>query len=220
MSTAFTSVTPAVADYLRQIMQPEAPILARLRAETLNIPMGMMQICPEQGAFMQMLVRLTGARRYLEVGTFTGYSALAVALALPPDGQAVCCDVSEEWTAVARRYWQEAGVAGRISLHLAPAVDTLDAMIAAGGSGSFDLTFVDADKVNYGAYYERSLTLLRANGLLLVDNMLWGGKVADAEDQSDGTRAIRELNARAARDSRVDASLVPIGDGLLVVRKR
>ncbi|MBM3524578.1 MAG: SAM-dependent methyltransferase, partial [Alphaproteobacteria bacterium] len=195
-------------------------ILTRLRAETRAMPMGMMQICPEQGAFMQLLVRLTGTRRYLEVGTFTGYSALAVALALPPDGQAVCCDVSEEWTAVARRYWQEAGVAGRISLHLAPAVDTLEGLIAAGGAGSFDLAFVDADKVNYGAYFDRALALLRQNGLLLFDNMLWGGKVAEPSDQSDGTRAIRDLNARTANDARVDASLLPMGDGLLVLRKR
>lgn len=220
MSTSFVAVTPAIADYIRQTMLTEAPVLARLRAETLAMPMGMMQISPEQGQFMQLLVRLTGTRRYLEVGTFTGYSALAVALALPSDGQAVCCDVSEEWTTIARRYWQEAGVAAKIALHIAPAKDTLAGLIAGGARGSFDMAFVDADKSGYGDYYDQALELLRPNGLLLVDNMLWNGKVADPADQRADTKAIRALNARAAADPRVDASLIPVGDGLLLVRKK
>ncbi|MBL8700640.1 MAG: class I SAM-dependent methyltransferase [Alphaproteobacteria bacterium] len=219
MSTSFVQVTPSVAAYLRDQMPPEPPLLARLREETLAMPMGLMQISPEQGRFMQLLVRLTGTRRYLEVGTFTGYSALSVALALPADGRAICCDVSEEWTAVARRYWREAGVAAKITLRLAPAKDTLDGLIADGGAGSFDMAFVDADKENYGTYYDQALTLLRPNGLLLVDNMLWGGKVADPADQRASTNVIRALNARAAADPRVEPCLLPVGDGLLLLRK-
>ncbi len=220
MSRSFTQVTPAIATYIGQTMLHEAPILARLRAETARLPMAMMQISPEQGQFMQLLVRLTGARRYLEVGTFTGYSALAVALALPPDGQAVCCDVNAEWTAIGRKFWVEAGVASKIDLRLAPGTQTLSALVESGAVGSFDIAFIDADKTNYRAYYEHCLQLLRPNGLILVDNVLWGGKVADASVQTEDTVAIRALNAHVASDPRVEASLLPLGDGLLMARKK
>ena len=179
-----------------------------------------MQIGPEQGQFMALLARLTGARRCIEVGVFTGYSSLAVALALPPDGRIVACDVSEEWTAIARRHWQAAGVDSKIELRLAPAVDTLDAMLAAGEAGRHDLAFIDADKVNYGRYYERVLELLRPGGLVVVDNTLWSGRVADPAVVDADTVALREFNERLHVDERVDLSLVPIGDALTLARKR
>jgi predicted O-methyltransferase YrrM len=178
-----------------------------------------MQIAPEQGQFMALLVRLTGARRILEIGTFTGYSALAMALALPAEGRIVACDVSEAWTAVAKRYWQRAGVAGRIELRLAPALQTLDALIGEGGGGSFDFAFIDADKSRYLDYYERSLTLLRPGGLIAVDNTLWGGSVADPAKIDADTAAIRAFNAALHADPRIELSLVPIGDGLTLARK-
>jgi len=220
MSRSFIQVTPAIAAYIGQTMLHEAPILARLREETARLPMAMMQISPEQGQFMQLLVRLTGARRYLEVGTFTGYSALAVALALPADGHAVCCDVNAEWTATGRRFWAEAGVAAKIDLRLAPGMQTLNTLVDNGAAGSFDIAFIDADKSNYRAYYELCLQLLRPNGLILVDNVLWSGKVADASIQTEDTVAIRGLNTHVANDPRVEASLLPLGDGLLLARKK
>jgi predicted O-methyltransferase YrrM len=220
MSRSFVAVTPEIAEYIRATTLHEAPILARLREETAKLPMAMMQISPEQGQFMQLLTRLTGARRYIEVGTFTGYSALAVALAMPADGRAVCCDVNAEWTAIGRRFWQEAGVAAKIDLRLAPGTETLEKLRAAGGDGSYDLAFIDADKANYVAYYEHCVGLVRANGVILVDNVLWGGKVADPAVETEDTRAIRALNTRVAQDPRVEASLLPIGDGLLMARKR
>jgi predicted O-methyltransferase YrrM len=168
---------------------------------------------------MALLVRLTGARRILEIGTFTGYSALAMALALPPDGRIVACDVSEAWTAVARRYWRRAGVEARIELRLAPATETLDALIAEGAEASFDFAFIDADKARYLDYYERSLTLLRPGGLIAVDNTLWGGSVADPAKTDADTAAIRAFNAALHDDARVELSLVPIGDGLTLARK-
>ena len=179
-----------------------------------------MQIAPEQGQFMALLARLMGARRALEVGVFTGYSALAVALALPQDGRLVACDVSAEWTAVARRYWAEAGGAHKIALHLAPALETLAALRAGGEEGTYDLAFIDADKVNYGAYYEACLALLRPGGLVLVDNVLWGGAVADPAVQDAETRAIRAFNERLHGDPRVDLAVLPVGDGLTLARKR
>jgi len=220
MSRSFVAVTPAIAAYIRDTTMHEAPILGRLREETAKLPMGMMQISPEQGQFMQLLVRLTGVRRYLEVGTFTGYSALAVALAMPADGHAVCCDINAQWTAIGRRFWDEAGVAARIDLRLAPGMETLAKLRAGGDEGGFDLAFIDADKTNYAAYYAHCLALVRRNGLILVDNVLWGGKVADPAIDNEDTRAIRALNSRVAGDARVEASLLPIGDGLLMVRKR
>jgi caffeoyl-CoA O-methyltransferase len=179
-----------------------------------------MQISPEQGALMQMLVRLTGATRTIEVGTFTGYSALVVAEALPPHGRVIACDVSDEWTSIGRRYWQEAGVADRIDLRLKPALETLDALLAAGESGRFDFAFIDADKSNYDGYYERALRLLRPGGLVGVDNTLWSGAVVDASRDDADTLAIRALNEKIRHDDRVEMVLVPIGDGLTLARKR
>ncbi|MGF1466968.1 MAG: O-methyltransferase [Sandaracinaceae bacterium] len=210
----------ALHAYLLEVAVQEPPLLARLREETqaaTEVPN--MQIGPEQGAFMAWLVRLLGARRCLEIGTFTGYSALATALALPEDGLLVTCDVSEESTAIARRYWTEAGVADRIQLHLRPAEHTLDELIAGGQAGTYDFAFIDADKTHYDVYYEACLTLLRPGGVIAIDNVLWGGAVAKADKQDESTQAIRALNAKVGRDPRVDATLVPIGDGLFLVRK-
>ena len=220
MSNRTFSLDNALYEYLLGASLREHPVLARLRAETAAHPHVNMQIAPEQGQFMALLVRLMGARRCLEIGVFTGYSSLAVALALPPEGRIVACDVSDEYTAVARRYWAEAGVAERIDLRLAPAVETLDALLAGGGAGSYDFAFIDADKEGYPAYYERSLRLLRPGGLIAVDNTLWDGAVADPQDQSADTVAIRAFNDSLHEDERVDLSLVPIGDGLTLARKR
>jgi len=220
MSRGFIDVTPALAEYIHAHSLREPELLARLRAETAKLPMGGMQISPVQGQLMALLTRLTGARRCLEVGTFTGYSALCVALALPGDGRIVCCDVSEEWTAMARRYWREAGVDSKIELRIAPALDTLDALRKAGGDGSFDLAFIDADKKNYDGYYERVLALLRSNGAMLIDNVLWSGAVADPGKNDPDTAALKALNAKIHADQRVDLSMLPVGDGLTLVRKR
>ena len=179
-----------------------------------------MQIAPEQGQFMALLVELIGARRIIEIGTFTGYSALCMAEAMPVDGRLICCDLSEEWTGIARGFWREAGVAERIDLRLAPALETLDALLAQGGEGQFDMAFIDADKGNYTRYFDRCLTLVRPGGLILFDNTLWDGRVADPDDQDEDTRAIRALNDRLLGDQRVTLSLVPIGDGLTLARKR
>jgi predicted O-methyltransferase YrrM len=198
----------------------EEPRLAALRAETASHPQVNMQIAPEQGQFMQMLVRLSGARRAIEVGVFTGYSSLAVMLAMPEDGRLLALDVSEEYTAVARRHWQAAGVAGRIELVIAPAAQTLDARLARGEAGQYDFAFIDADKTSYLAYYERLLKLLRPGGLIVVDNTLWSGRVADPEERDADTRALREFNDALHRDPRVDLSLLPVGDGLTLARRR
>ena len=179
-----------------------------------------MQIAPEQGALLSLLVQLGGCRRAIEVGTFTGYSSTAMAMALPADGRILCCDVSEKYTAVARRAWAKAGVAEKITLKLAPAAETLDAEIKAGRGGHYDFCFIDADKSNYDHYYERALVLLRAGGLIAIDNVLWGGAVADPSDQSEDTAAIRRLNAKLKDDRRVDLSMLPIGDGLTLAMKR
>ena len=191
----------------------------RLREETAGMKHGGMQIGPDQGAFFAILVRSIGARRALEIGTFTGYSALAVAGALPADGRLVCCDVSDEWTQVARRYWREAGLADRIDLRIAPANDTLAALARDPGPDSFDFAFVDADKTGYDGYYERCLTLVRAGGLIAFDNTLWSGTVADPARSDADTEALRALNAKAHADLRVDACLLTIGDGILLVRR-
>jgi predicted O-methyltransferase YrrM len=198
----------------------EAPVLARLRAETASHPKVNMQIAPEQGQFMQMLVRLTGARRAIEVGVFTGYSSLAVMLAMPPDGRLLALDLSEEYTAIARRHWQAAGVAGRIELVIGPAQDTLDARIRAGEAGRYDFAFIDADKTGYLAYYERLLKLLRPGGLIVVDNTLWSGEVANPANRDADTVALREFNDALHRDPRVDLALLPVGDGLTLARIR
>ncbi|ASC71865.1 O-methyltransferase [Halomicronema hongdechloris C2206] len=198
------------------LREPES--LARLRQETANQPMAQMQISPEQGQFMALLVRLMGAKWTLEVGVFTGYSALAVALALPPEGKLVACDISEDYTAIARRHWQQAGVADKIDLRLAPALETLDQLLVEGTR--FDFAFIDADKRNYLAYYERTLQLLRPGGLMTIDNVLWSGRVADDTVKDAQTEAIRAFNQALYEDDRVDLSLVPIADGLTLALKR
>ncbi len=220
MSAKTIQVTDAIWRYLVDVTVKEPPVLAKLRDETSRMPSGGMQISPEQGQFMALLVELIGAKRALEVGVFTGYSSIRVALALPADGRVVACDVSEEYTNVARRYWREAGVDQKIELRLGPALATLNALLAEGARGTFDFAFIDADKSNYGGYYDRCLELVRAGGLIAVDNTLWSGAVADSSRKDPDTRAIRDLNARISSDPRVSASLVPIGDGLLLARKR
>ncbi|MGH7192522.1 MAG: class I SAM-dependent methyltransferase [Candidatus Saccharimonadales bacterium] len=220
MSNRTIAMTDALYDYLLGVSLREPPLLRRLREETARHPRHGMQISPEQGQFMQMLVRLTGARRCIEVGVFTGYSSLAVALALPDDGRIVGCDVSEEYTAIARRYWHEAGVGNKIELRLAPATATLDGLLGAGEAGCYDFAFIDADKTNYGNYYERILKLLRPGGLIAVDNVLWSGGVIDRKDNSEDTIAIREFNRALHADQRIELSMVPIGDGLTLARKR
>lgn len=220
MSNRSIGLDGPLYEYLLAASLREHPVLAKLRAETAAHPKVNMQIAPEQGQFMALLVKLMGATRCIEVGVFTGYSSLAIALALPPTGRLVACDISEEYTAVAQRYWQEAGVAGRIELRIAPAQETLEALLANGGAGGFDFGFIDADKGAYGEYYERLLALLRPGGLVAVDNTLWDGAVADDADREPDTLAIREFNARLRDDPRIDLSLVPIGDGLSLARKR
>ena len=220
MSNRTISMTDDLYAYLLGASLREAPLLKRLRDETANHPRGTMQISPEQGQFMQLLAKLMGVRRCIEVGVFTGYSSLAVAMVLPVDGHILACDVSEEFTSVARRYWKEAGVAGKIELVLKPATETLDARLKAGEAGSYDFAFIDADKSNYGAYYERILKLLRPGGLVLVDNVLWSGAVIDTKDQGEDTRAIRAFNRKLHTDERVELSMLPIGDGLTLAMKR
>ena len=220
MSLHTGELTPVVLDYLIDHGVREHPAQAALRADTAALPMAMMQISREQGAFMRMLVQLMGAKRCLEVGTFTGYSALAVALGLPEDGVLICCDVSEEWTSVGRPHWAAAGVADRIDLRLAPALETLDALLSDGQAGTFDFAFIDADKGNYLHYYERCLELLRPGGVVGVDNVLWSGSVADPSNTEASTQAIRALNTHVRDDPRVDISMLPVGDGLTLARKR
>jgi caffeoyl-CoA O-methyltransferase len=215
-----TEITDRLYDYILEASLREPPVLARLREETDKMPYAAMQISPDQGQFMRLLVELIGARRTIEVGTFTGYSALSVALSLPPDGKVVACDISEEYTAVARRYWAEAGVADKIDLRLGPAAGTLDALLAEGGAGAYDFMFIDADKQGYEAYYERGLGLIRPGGLIAVDNVLWSGAVADPSRDDEETRCIRALNARMRGDERVTVALVAVGDGLMLARKR
>jgi len=206
--------------YLLQVSLREHPILAALREHTARLPEARFQIAPEQGQFMAWLAGAIGARRFLEIGAFTGYSSLVVALALPADGEVVTCDVSREWTDIARGYWEQAGVAGRIRLELRPALETLTQLRAQGAEGSFDLAFIDADKTAYSAYFEHCLALLRPGGIVLIDNTLWSGRVADPSAQDADTRAIRDFNQSLHGDERIELSLVPIGDGLTLARKR
>ena len=213
-------VPEAVDRYLTLEISRETAIQQRLREETSHLPLAGMQIGADQGALLAILVRALDARRAIEVGTFTGYSAMAVASALPAGGKLVCCDVSEEWTSIARRYWQEAGVADRIELKLAPAADTLAALIREGGAGTFDFAFIDADKTNYDAYYESCLILLRAGGVIALDNMLWSGRVADPNEHDPDTDALRALNAKIRDDVRVHACLLTVGDGVMLAQKR
>jgi predicted O-methyltransferase YrrM len=219
MNVKSTFVDAPIQEYIIERTVREAPILAELRLETASMPRAGMQIGPEQGQFMALIGHLTGARRYLEVGVFTGYSALAMALSMPEDARIVACDVSEEYTAVARRYWTRAGVAGRIDLRLGPALETLDALLGSGAE-PFDVAFIDADKENVDNYYERCLKLVRPGGVVLVDNVLWSGAVIDPSDNDVDTAALRALVAKAGKDERVDVSLLPLCDGLLIARKR
>ena len=220
MSSSTIDLTASLHAYLLRVGTRESAVAQALRAETLAAtPWHPMQISPEQGAFMALLVRLLGARRTLEVGTFTGYSALVVAEALPAEGQVIACDVSAEWTAIGRPFWERAGVDEKIDLRLRPAVETLDALIEAGDAGTFDFAFIDADKANYDAYYERCLALLRQGGVIGIDNVLWGGRVADDAVEDEDTQAIRALNAKVRDDVRVDVAMLPVGDGLTLARK-
>lgn len=220
MSARTLPLTDSLYEYLLAHSLREPEVLARLRQETQQMAQASMQVSPEQGQFLALLVGLIGARRCLEIGTFTGYSSTAVALALPRDGRILCMDVSEEYTTRARQAWREAGVEQKLTLELGPARDTLDALIANGEAGCYDFAFIDADKANYGHYYEAALELLRPGGLIAVDNTLWGGAVADPENDKGDTVAIREFNDALHHDQRIDLSLVPIGDGLTLARKR
>ena len=209
-----------VESYVGQVITKETPLQKRLRAETAKLPMSMMQIGPDQGALLALLVRLIGAKHTLEIGTFTGYSALTVAQALPEGGKVIACDISEEWTAIARRYWREAGLDDRIELRLGPAAETLKALLQAGGAGSFDFAFIDADKSGYDTYYELCLQLIRPNGLIAIDNVLWSGAVLDPKKSDADTVALRALNLKIRDDARVDSALLTVGDGLMLARKR
>lgn len=220
MSATTFGLPPALRDYMVSVSVREPPLLARLREETSKLPMAMMQISPEQGQLLALLVRATRARQCLEVGVFTGYSSLSVASALPQDGKLVACDVSEEWTSIARRYWHEAGVADKIDLRLGSALVTLDEMISQGHANTYDFAFIDADKTNYSHYFERALMLIKPGGLIGVDNTLWYGRPADPEQRDADTMAIRQFNARLHGDQRVDLSLIPIGDGMTLAWKR
>jgi caffeoyl-CoA O-methyltransferase len=220
VSTRTLGLDDRLYEYLLAASLREPPALRRLREETAGHALSRMQISPEQGQFMAWLVETLGVHRILEVGVFTGYSSTVMALALPPDGQLVACDLSEEFTAVARRYWREAGVESRIELRLGPALDTLAALEREGADGTFDLAFVDADKESYLDYYEVCLRLVRVGGVILFDNVLWSGRVADPAESAPTTVAIRALNERAREDQRVAESLVPIGDGLMLLRRR
>jgi predicted O-methyltransferase YrrM len=206
-------------EYLQRHSLREHPVLRELREATAGMKHSGMQISPEQGQFMALLARTVNAKRAIEVGVFTGYSSLSVALALPEDGKLVACDINEEWTAIARRHWEKAGVAKRIDLRIAPAQQTLDALLAAGEAGTYDFAFIDADKGRYMAYYERCLQLVRVGGLVVVDNTLWSGSVADDSVNDDDTKAIRAFNDAVHRDQRVAMSLMPIGDGVTLALK-
>jgi predicted O-methyltransferase YrrM len=213
-------VDPKVIDYILSTSVREADVAARLRRETADHPNSRFQIPPEQGQLLQLLIRMTGAHRAIEVGVFTGYSSLAMALALPPDGRIVACDISEEYTRTARRYWAEAGVAGKIDLRIAPAQETLDDLIASGDSGTFDFAFIDADKTGYPRYYEQCLNLIRSGGVIALDNMLSRGRVLDATTQDPDVATLRKMNEFIRGDDRVDALLLPLGDGLTLAVKR
>jgi predicted O-methyltransferase YrrM len=221
MSNQSIGLSDSLYQYLLANSVHEPEILTKLRHETAQHPLVNMQISPEQGQLMGLLVQLIGAKKCLEVGVFTGYSSLAVALNLPDDGQIIACDVSEEFTVIARKYWQEAGVSHKINLHIAPALETLDRLLTEGEAGTFDFAFIDADKNNYAAYYDRCFQLVRAGGLILVDNVLWYGRVADpAMNEDSRTIAIKQINQHIYHDDRVQISLIPIGDGLTIARKK
>lgn len=220
MANKTLGLEKSLYDYLQLVSLREPEILALLREETAQHTMSRMQIAPEQGQFMALLVQLMKAKKTLDIGVFTGYSSLVVALALPPEGKVVACDVNEEYTAIARRYWHKAGVADKIELHIAPALETLDSLIAKGEADTFDFAFIDADKSNYDNYYERVLQLVRSGGLIAIDNVLWSGRVANPQEQDNRTNNIRAFNQKLHQDSRITISLIPIADGLTLALKR
>lgn len=220
MSNQPLPLTDELYDYLLSVSLREHDLLKQLRQETAQHPMGQMQISPDQGQLMGFLAQLIGAKKALEIGVFTGYSTLAVALAMPDHGTILACDVSEDYTAIAKRYWQQAGVAHKIDLRIAPALETLDQLLADGQANSFDFAFIDADKSSYDDYYERSLQLIRPGGLIVIDNVLWSGQVADASDTRKRTQALRTLNAKIYQDARVSLSMLPVADGVTLVMKR
>jgi predicted O-methyltransferase YrrM len=220
MSDYTLNLTPNVHEYYQKISLREPSVLQQLREQTHKMSMGHMQISPEQGQFMQLLIELLQAKKTLDIGVYTGYSALSVALALPKDGKVVACDINVEWTKIAKRFWEMADVSHKIDLRLAPATETLQALIDDGQSGTFDFAFIDADKMNYLRYYEQSLSLLRTGGLIAIDNVLWGGDVADPAIHDQNTAMIRKVNETLLADERVTISMLPIGDGLTLARKR
>ncbi|MDZ4729871.1 MAG: class I SAM-dependent methyltransferase [Xanthomonadales bacterium] len=219
MSRHTINMSDELLAYLQQVSLRESSLLQRLREETAKLPNSNMQICPEQGQFMRLLIELTGARRAIEIGTFTGYSAISVAAALPSNGKLITCDVNAASTAIAQRYWEEAGLGERIELRLGPGTETLDQLIASNAE-PFDFGFIDADKENYDTYYERLLRLIRPGGLIAIDNVLWDGAVIDPEKNDVDTNAIRQLNSKLSKDERVSLSMLPIGDGLTLARVR
>ncbi len=220
MSTRTLPLDDKLYSYLQGVSLREPPVHHRCRMETAELPMGSMQIAPEQGQFLHLQLQLLGAERAIEIGSFTGYSGLWIASALPRGGCMVACDVNEKWLSRARHYWSEAGVMDRVDLRLAPALKTLDGLLEDGQEASYDFIFIDADKESYDAYYERSLSLVRPGGLVAVDNVLWSGKVANYGCDDPDTCAIRKLNEKLHSDERIDLSLVPVGDGLTLCRKR
>jgi predicted O-methyltransferase YrrM len=219
MSNQTLGLSPQLYNYFQSISLREPEVLTQLRQETAHQPLSNMQIAPEQGQFMAFLIKLIGAKKTLEVGVFTGYSSLVVALALPENGEIIACDVDEEYTQIARTYWEKAGVSHKIKLHLAPAVLTLENLLAKGEENSFDFAFIDADKSNYDTYYEQALKLVRVGGVIAIDNVLWDGKVADSQVQDNRTQTIRRLNEKLHQDTRILLSVVPIADGLTLAMK-
>ncbi len=219
MSSTNYLLEDKIYDYIIAASLREPPILKRLREETAKLPMSIMQVAPDQGQFMSFLVKLTGVRKAIELGVYTGYSSLAVALVLPPDGRLIACDINDEYTSVAKRYWDEAGVAEKIDLRLGPALDTLNELIETGEAGSYDFAFIDADKVEYAEYFEQCLHLLRVGGLILVDNVFGFGKVFNESNTDEAVQAVCAFNKKLLNDDRVDISMMPIGDGLTLARK-
>ncbi|MDA0997586.1 MAG: class I SAM-dependent methyltransferase [Proteobacteria bacterium] len=220
MSIRTIPMTDELHKYMLSVSLRDTPVMQALRKRTARLPMARMQISPEQGQFMALLIKMLGAKRCIEVGTFTGYSALCVAAAMPKDGRIVCCDISEEYTAIAKPFWKTARVAAKIDLRIAPATKTLDAMLKAGEAGSYDFAFIDADKEGYADYYARCLKLIRKSGVIAFDNIFMSGRVMEKKPSSEGVKAMKKFNATLAKDNRVDISLVPIGDGLTLARKR
>ena len=220
MSTQPLNLSENLYQYLLSVSLRESDLLRQLRQETAQHAMGQMQISPEQGQFMALLIQLIGATKALEIGVFTGYSSLAVAIALPDNGTLIACDVNADYTAIAQRYWRQAGVAHKIDLRIAPALETLDRLLANGQANSFDFIFIDADKSNYDNYYERSLQLTRPGGLIVIDNVLWSGRVADPHETQKRTQTIRDLNKKIHQDHRITLSMLPVADGLTLALKK